>query len=708
MSDSVNFMSSYIEAAAQDLIRTAFSEAGSMSGNGWSTFAPHGLAGAPVARVHSGHEGAHPQDRSRSPAISHVAGLGRHPAAAGMAPHALQSAAALGALSEDTAWYTNDTTLDCWVLQTIPILAVRMGLTCIDVQERKQIIRSCMGKANAVQSIVQYFAGCIRKSQAKKELGLARAVQSTHTPDHLLQHVARPLVSMASPSGAEAFVDPCKSAAVHIATANPVASPGGVVTKVAPASISKSVPTSAACNDIIDAPPWARACMRVHDSKSKLLRSFFQHLDAEAAAALSALSPESQAHIVIAACLAWQWSPQPSHLCRRLVGNHAELTLGSETSSRAAAGSPVISLVILHIGSVVGIGHVSLKAAFARVLKDFPSATIKVLEMHSFVVGTTLANIEQAAAALLGVRCQSWSEAPAFARLCQEHGKRWAEADARIMVLINWDGMRDSFSTGSSDDIAESPLHLEPCLTMTGVRNALQDLQANIPVRHLAVLCFRRSRGSDTDIACMQSMLGASQSLHPEQYGVPQGPWAVHASPGLKIVLGESEGLAVPLQVDGWTWSGGNIAAGRKEPSQLTADVLRVVERLVFKEGQLEAVETEQLALFTMTNTELGMNRLLSRTLLLHILGLKDLPLGEVLEQSLPCLRVILCSTGGALPSGVSGGEECGKQRWCLNCEVVVTMLLNSPTAPLLTDTCSAWLRVCLHEWSPSASAPRV
>ena len=383
---------------------------------------------------------------------------------------------------------------------------------------------------------------------------------------------------------------------------------------------------------------------------------------------MSSLSEASQVHIAIAVCLASSTTIAPSALCRRYVSNFSALTRALDAPTTAAMSSQTLPLVIMHLGSVVGIGHVAMKAAFATVLQSMPSAQLRVLEMHSFVPGGSLSSVETAATTSLGARCQVWSDYEPLARLCRERGSAWGESKACIMVLVNWDGLQAALdAVGGDSSVGDMSSAISVSSHIKAFQTAMHGLQPHVPVNNMAVLSFFRAVDAPDDVACLTGMFGTPQTLCPEQYGVPQHPWTVHSSPVLDKVYGLSEAVSETLSLDGWSWPCDRKVSGCRMPSKITEELMQLIDVQLFRERELDPAEHEQYSLMQMSHSELGARRLLSRSLLLAMLGLKDLPLAEVLEEALPCLRRILSTTGQALPDGAVGGQECGLHRWCLN-----------------------------------------
>ena len=189
------------------------------------------------------------------------------------------------------------------------------------------------------------------------------------------------------------------------------------------------------------------------------------------------------------------------------------------------------SLVILHLGSVCGLGHVSMKAAFASVLKDMPQATLSVIEMHSFTGGQQLAAVDTAASAVLGARCQVWSDLDAFSRVCQEQGPTWAQKGARVLILLNWDGLHTADAPADSLLSRTRGTGGQSVPGMHAIMDVLGRLGSLISAEHMGVPAFHCSEASDADVECLNKILGPSQTLSSELYAVPQSPWTVHANP---------------------------------------------------------------------------------------------------------------------------------------------------------------------------------
>ena len=653
--------------------------------------------GSTPASMPGGVGAAHAQDRSRSPALPGACGLPADHRLAALGCSAALSVTLPAAVPEDREWFTSDTALDCWVLKAIPAPAVRAGLSMVPMPERKHIIRTCMSKEHAVRSLSNYFQGCIRKAISAEHFVGSNAVPGRGPSPNRVQQVARPLVSSTSPASAEVSVAPCDTRALPTVGNSPVIAVPSSVSQAASASRVGGT-GGAVGNDTAETPSWAKGCLALLNCKSRLIRLFSQQLDEGSKALLFSLPPEHQVHIAVAVCVANTTTSTPSELCRGFVATFTSLT--ERPPVTAPPASQALPLVILHVGSVVGNGHVCMKAAFATVLRDLRSAQIHVLEMHSCLVSSVLAKVETASTKILGARCQVWHDAAALQRLCQERVQQWAQQGARIMVMANMDGMQAAVEVDRNSACgARAEGDSSVTWSAKDLQTAMYSLQPHIAVNKLACLCFHRLAGKEADVGILKTMFGDPHTLCPSQYGVPQEDWLAHATPALQKIIGHTEALPASVQVDGWTWPAQPGKDVSKMPSKISSALLDTIVSRLFGERELDPDELRQVNLVSMRHDEMGITRLVSRALLLHLLGFRDLPVGQCLDEVLPCFKIIIPTTGEAPPAGASGACECGHHRWCVNCEVVIMMLLNSPNAQLLSDTCSAWVRVSLESW---------
>ena len=567
----------------------------------------------------------------------------------------------------------------------------------VPLPERKQIVRSCMSKEHTVRSISNYFQGCIRRAISADQFAHSSTVLGRTSMTDQVQQVARPLMSMTSPACAEVSGASYGSRAMPAAGGSPSSAAPPVDREAASAS-SPVVVAGAVGNDVVEIPSWVKDCLALLSSKSKLIRLFSQHLDDESKSLLFSLPPEQQVYVVVAVCLAQTSTATPSALCRGFARTLTTLT--ERPPPTPASEAKALPLVILHVGSVVGNGHVCMKAAFATVLPHLGSHEIRVLEMHSFVVSAVLAKVEMASTKRLGARCQVWHDASALQRLCQERVQQWAHQEARVMVLANLDGMQAAVEVDRCRPSGPASSNPASALwTAKDLQAAMYALQPHIAVTKLACLCFHRPPVSEPDQSILKTMFGTPHTVCPSQYGVPQEDWLAHATPALQNIVGHTEALPASVHVDGWTWPCQPTREGNKMPSKISADLLETIAARLFGDHELDPDQIQQINLVSMLNDEMGITRLISRSLLLYLLGFRDLPVGQCLDEVLPCLKTIVPTTGEAPPVSAAGTCDCGHHRWCVNCEVVIMILLNSPNAQLLSDICSAWVQASLKAW---------
>ena len=212
-----------------------------------------------AASAESRSSAASGQNRSRSPGLGRVAGLPGHHPLAGPGRFLSEATSSPTSVPEDKLWFTGDTTLDVWVLKHIEVPNARAGLALIDVHERKSIIRVCMGKQHTARSISNYFQGCIRKAIAAKEFVPERTSSIGPAPS-MLQHLARPLAALASPSGAEALPLPAAEAVTAAVSHTPAAAGTEPAPPLVRAGETRCLP-QADSNDRPEIPEWARTCM---------------------------------------------------------------------------------------------------------------------------------------------------------------------------------------------------------------------------------------------------------------------------------------------------------------------------------------------------------------------------------------------------------------------------------------------------------------
>ena len=173
----------------------------------------------------------------------------------------------------------------------------------------------------------------------------------------------------------------------------------------------------------------------------------------------------------------------------------------------------------------------------------------------------------------------------------------------------------------------------------------------------------------------------------------------MHSSPALDKIIGNSAPIKRPLEADGWSWLCGIGADGKSTGVHLTPAIQELVEARLFEERNLDPDELRQVQLATMTHAQTACSRLIDRAMLLRMLGVQEFRLEQSWDSVFPCLRFVSSATGEAGVEGTPGSQACGERRWCVNCEAVALMLLNTPPAPLLTDVCCAWLRTCMTNW---------
>jgi hypothetical protein len=70
------------------------------------------------------------------------------------------------------------------------------------------------------------------------------------------------------------------------------------------------------------------------------------------------------------------------------------------------------------------------------------------------------------------------------------------------------------------------------------------------------------------------------------------------------------------------------------------------------------------------------------------------------IDETFPCLKSIMATTGEAPPPNLKVGEACGKTRFCVHCEAVLSKLAHAWRVPLMADVTIALLRKAVETWA--------
>ena len=157
-------------------------------------------------------------------------------------------------------------------------------------------------------------------------------------------------------------------------------------------------------------------------------------------------------------------------------------------------------------------------------------------------------------------------------------------------------------------------------------------------------------------------------------------------------------------EIDGW-----RVTSECCVPEEMTGGIISCIARAseirVFQERPLTTVEQTLIYNFTMTHSQTGEQRLVAREWWLRWFGYNKTPVMNMLNSLFPC-HVRIFSVTGAPVVGDAGGDPCGKQRWCTNCEKAFGVLDGTYSLPVMVDAIVALIIKARQLWTAGNDEP--
>ena len=258
--------------------------------------------------------------------------------------------------------------------------------------------------------------------------------------------------------------------------------------------------------------------------------------------------------------------------------------------------------------------------------------------------------------------------------------------------------------------LSESGLHGEGAGGLWELLAGLRYLSPDIGSDRVALFSWSAGRRTQVQGDNLDGWIGCYHEADPVNYQSPQAPFHFWCSPNISCVTGRCAISDPGAEIDEWRW----LPSTKPETMfastmpRWSSAVFPLLEMVIYNDRALTDPETGVLQHFRMIHSSSGTVRLASVELVVHMLGASDPALLSTLRAEFPCLDKILASTGSACPEGAASATTCGEQRWCLQCESALRLLLSSPPVGLLCDHLSAWLEQCVLLWASNTMARQV
>lgn len=460
---------------------------------------------------------------------------------------------------------------------------------------------------------------------------------------------------------------------------------------------------SAGARDVIHDPPrWAAELIALWPSqKSRLVAHFLSLLSPPNQAAVSTMLPQTQACVALAVALVAQQHSSADALAMECVRRLSSSGCGRPMpTTDAVSASPAASSLQLQLVFVAPESSVSLVLAKSFIVAmermspgAFSYLPLIVISLHE---GPSLA--AEAERLKLGMNSTTTSLA-SLETFVESSKVNFKAYNVKTLFVSMVHAVNGVVGRGTSQRSAAA-LHGENFRFLWTVARCSQILRSTTGDEAVCELVFAPPKMDDEMKLEVAKLAGPMTSTANVSYnGVAPAP-TVFGTPGGSAMVKVCKGSDYETQpIDDW-----RVAADPRitedVPGGFITFIAKTAEVAVFQERLWSPIEQKLIEDFTMSHAETGERRLCSRDWWLRWYGYVKTPLQTMLTLQHPCHSVIFSVTGSQSPADTAGGEPCGKQRFCVQCEKVFSFLDGTYCLPVMVDAAVALMVKARQLWS--------
>ncbi len=623
-------------------------------------------------------------------------------AAAMPSPPELPTATPLSTtLTAAVGWHANCPAEEQWFLASGVDPAVLEELATLSMKDRRQIMIGTMKKNP--QYVDSWVRKCVATAKEQSPYGRPEPYQVYRPPP--------PPTVLPTPMLLHSLPPPPTPAMVH--------SPGGSSSTMgSPAQGISPVRTEpalwAGSGGAVGQPPvWATQAYQNKDEPSQMLKLVMNQLDGPTTMALSFLPVKLQLHVGMATIIAptaWNNPTQHVQQCLKVINM---LTPPAVPASPAPTTEPptgsTLKLVVLHCCVGIGTSHLVLNAAVALLRRSRPLVRIEIPEVYSFETDEQAKLMESSVAASLRMTYTPCGDVLNLPEVVRQKKGGWKAQGLRVLFMNSWPCKNTSKAARPRERPPGSGLHMEHSRAMWPIVEAMSNLRPEFSERELYHFTEYPECGNMGEEQTINEFFGEPLKHDTGYYKVSRSR-NVRSNPGPLAPVHNHAPHDPAMKEDEWSWKGNHDGNAMRESSDYPTVVLRsflpkLMTMAVF-EGLSGLQHGERASLYSMkmVHGPTGEERYIGRAFWFRWLGHSATPIVAAANQHYPCLQWIISSTGGPCPQGVDGGESCGKQRYCSNCETLTRLLGQSWHFPSMVDGTTSLLEAIIDNTGATAA----
>jgi len=451
-----------------------------------------------------------------------------------------------------------------------------------------------------------------------------------------------------------------------------------------------------------DVPSWSSDIIALWpEKKSQLVARFMALLTGGNQGQVAGLLPQTQASVALAVALLAQDNAAADSLtaeCLRRL-KQPDLTKQSVVNDTAATrgSTPLLQVQLIFISPENAVALVFTKSFILALDKMYPGS-FNYLPL--IVVSSQSSQCLTAEADKLKLPLNGTVTCPSTLESFLESSKgKFKEYQIKTVFVSMIPAATDCGGRTLSQRNA-ALLHGDSLRFLWSVAKCSDLLRATVGDDAVCELTFAPALMDDALKVELAQMFGPVTSTASASYNAVAPVPTVFATPsGCGVVPSFSKSSYDTQKIDGWEICK-DPQVSEELSSGLITFIARAAEIAVFHGRTLTPLEVKTLEDFTMTHTESGERRFCNREWWFRWYGYVKTPLQAMLNSQYPCHGMIFAATGSPAPSGVIGGEPCGKQRYCVACEKVFVTLDATYCLPIMVDAAVALMAKSRQLWS--------
>ena len=423
-------------------------------------------------------------------------------------------------------------------------------------------------------------------------------------------------------------------------------------------------------------PEWVVDSLQVFEQPSAVLRAVAHKLDLATFQKVLLLAPSLQVRLVGAVLLCPDFWRDPDGSVRRMLqllqnrGGSVPPAVLQDCSDRKQLK---VVLVLNCVG--IGTGHLVVHAALRVLQQRLPDVKILVLGAYSFEVHPDALAVETRVIGDMGLQVEQLGDVTFLPDFLRQRTDEWKQGGLWPLMLNSWPCKNTSKAAPMPNRPAGSGLHMQHSRVMWPIAAAHMQLARDFGPAGFGHLTEYPKCGNQGEEDVVDRFFGKAFESNPRVYQAANRPRRIRTSPCALSVQQHHQIIEPRGPIDGWVWLGNGAGEAATYPLvTLRSHLVRLAEQQLFGDSKLQDFELIALKRLRMRHETTGEERLIARRFWFHWLGVALSPIEKTMASLWPCLQCIHATTGMAADASL-GGEACGHNRWCQNCETCFELL---------------------------------